>query len=76
MKKIILAAAFVAPLALGSAAFAQDAGGFTGAPSNDVVTTTVPAPREFTARTRVPVTRAEQVEIDIQQVPATTGGNS
>ncbi|QCK86701.1 hypothetical protein E8L99_13495 [Phreatobacter aquaticus] len=81
MKKIILAAALVAPLALGSAAFAQDAGGFAGAPVNDIVTTPQTGAREFTARNRavrqvVPVTRAEQVEIDIQQVPSTTGGNS
>jgi hypothetical protein len=79
MKKIILAAALAAPFALGTAAFAQDAGGFTGAPANDIVTTpaTGPAsaPREFTARAkRAPLVRAEQV--DIQQVPATTGGNS
>ena len=82
MKKIILAAALVAPLALGSAAFAQDAGGFAGAPSNDIVTTPqTGSPREFTARTStigqsVPVTAAERAQIDRQVVPSSTGGNN
>ena len=81
MKKIILAAALAAPFALGTAAFAQEAGGFVGAPSNDIVTTPatgpVAAPREFIGRAKqAPMTRSERVEIDIQQVPATVGGNS
>ena len=83
MKKIILAAALAAPFALGTAAFAQDAGGFVGAPSNDIVTTPqTGAAREFTARYSsaarldVPVTQAERVQIDRQVVPSSTGGNN
>jgi hypothetical protein len=85
MKKIILAAALAAPFALGTAAFAQEAGGFAGAPVNDIVTAprtaSTAAPREFVGRANglrqdVPVTSAERVQIDRQVVPSSTGGKN
>ncbi|QCK87076.1 hypothetical protein E8L99_15550 [Phreatobacter aquaticus] len=50
MKKIILAASLLAPLALGSAAMAQEAGSFSSPVTAEQAVTNVSSPREFTLR--------------------------
>ncbi|QCI68133.1 hypothetical protein [Phreatobacter stygius] len=66
MKKFILAATLVAPLALAAPAFADDTAGFIATPG---VSTTAPSqPREFTAR-RGQVSNAGQSLIN-REVPS------
>lgn len=72
MKKFVLAAALVAPLAVAAPAFAQgvgDASGYFGAPA---VTTAAPVQaREFTARhTRAYAPAIGEVQVDRGQVPS------
>jgi hypothetical protein len=77
MKKLILAASLIAPLAVAAPAFAQVDASPRAAVTN-TQTYSVQAPREFTARRHVEqgrpagVTRFEQNQIDRQGQPGST----
>ena len=76
MKKLILAAALVAPLAVAAPAFAQgvgDAAGYVGAPA---ISTVAPVqPREFTARHAYSPALGE-VQVDREAVPSSAFSSS
>lgn len=77
MKKLILAAALLAPLA--APALAQESGaGFVGTPEREAA---VQAPREFTARRlveprRQAVTPTAPVQVDRNAVPSSAFSNA
>lgn len=78
MKKFVLAAALIAPLAAAAPAFAQgvgDASGYFGAPA---ITTAAPVQaREFTARQPGAFAPAiGQVQVDRGQVPSSAFSTS
>ncbi|QCI66767.1 hypothetical protein [Phreatobacter stygius] len=73
MKKLILAAALLAPLAVAAPALADDSAGFIETPS---VTTYAPnQPREFTAR-HGHVSAADQSLIQREVVPSSAFSSS
>lgn len=73
MKKFILAAALLAPLAVAAPAFADDAAGFIETPS--VAATASAQPREFTARYDH-ASGADQSLINREAVPSSAFSSS
>jgi hypothetical protein len=77
MKKLMLAAAMLAPLAIAAPAFAQEASGTSGYVETPAVTTYAPnQPREFTARSVVggQVSSGNQTLAQQQAVPSSAFG--